>query len=219
MFVGRIDKVLGNYQARHLQTSHVAIKLAAHLGPVEATGSTEFTGNETDVFSKRRKDDVINSPFCWQRIFTATVVTEIGPPLATDKPCFLVIELAIDATTIRHDGPFPLPQRPVPPAIVEHHITAVVSYHLLSRETTDATIQQRQESHLVNKCCQLGSRIYLIMLHLQRQNLFRVFLGLHLLAGENLFDDALLINNKGGADSTHRLLTIHRLLTPGTHGL
>lgn len=46
-----------------------------------------------------------------------------------------------------------------------------------------------------------------------------MFFCLHLFAGEDLFDNTLLINNKSGADGTHRLLAVHVLLTLGTHCL
>ena len=46
-----------------------------------------------------------------------------------------------------------------------------------------------------------------------------MLLGLHLLAGKDLLDDALLINNKGGADGAFSLLAVHHLLAPGTHRL
>ena len=46
-----------------------------------------------------------------------------------------------------------------------------------------------------------------------------MFLGLHLLAGKYLFNDALLINNKGGADGTFGFFAVHHLLAPGTHRL
>ena len=34
-----------------------------------------------------------------------------------------------------------------------------------------------------------------------------MFLGLHLLAGKNLLNDAFFVDDKGGADGTHSLLT------------
>ena len=43
--------------------------------------------------------------------------------------------------------------------------------------------------------------------------------GLDLLAGEDLFDDALLVDDEGGTDGAHGLLAIHGLLAPGAHGL
>ena len=51
------------------------------------------------------------------------------------------------------------------------------------------------------------------------QYLLSVFLGLHLLTSKYLLDDALLINNKGGADGALGLLAVHHLLTPSTHRL
>ena len=42
---------------------------------------------------------------------------------------------------------------------------------------------------------------------------------LHLLASEDLLDDALFVDDKGGADGSHCLLAIHHFLTPGTHHL
>ena len=44
-----------------------------------------------------------------------------------------------------------------------------------------------------------------------------MFFGLDLLASKDLFDDAFFINDKGGSDGAKGLLTIHHLLTPGTH--
>ena len=49
------------------------------------------------------------------------------------------------------------------------------------------------------------------------QYLLSVFLGLHLLTSKYLLDDALLINNKGGADGAFSLLAVHHLFTSGTH--
>ena len=140
MLVSGIYKVLGDYQAGHLQAGDVAIKLAAHLGTVEATGRTQFAGNEAAAFAKGRQDDVVNGSFLRHRILAATVVAEVGPPLAADEPGFLIEELAVNATAVRHDGTFPLPQRPVPPAIVEYHIAAVVGHHLFRRIAFYATV-------------------------------------------------------------------------------
>ena len=38
-----------------------------------------------------------------------------------------------------------------------------------------------------------------------------MFLGLHLLAREDLFDDALFIDDEGRADGTHRLFAVNSL--------
>jgi len=140
MLVSGIYKVLSNDKAGHLQAGDIAVKLATHLGTVEATSRTQFTSNKAAVFTKRSKDDVVNGSFLRHRIFAATVVAEVGPPLATDEPGFLVEELAINAAAFRHDGTFPLPQRPVPTAIVEYHIAAIVSYHLFCRIALYATV-------------------------------------------------------------------------------
>ena len=43
--------------------------------------------------------------------------------------------------------------------------------------------------------------------------------GLDLLASEDLFDDALFVDDEGGTDGAHGLFAIHGLLTPGAHGL
>ena len=43
--------------------------------------------------------------------------------------------------------------------------------------------------------------------------------GFDLLAGEDLFDNALFVDDEGGADGAHGLLAIHGLLAPGAHGL
>ena len=42
-------------------------------------------------------------------MLAATIVVEVSPPLAADKPCFLVKEFAVDALALSHDGPFPFP--------------------------------------------------------------------------------------------------------------
>ena len=46
-----------------------------------------------------------------------------------------------------------------------------------------------------------------------------MFFGLHLFACKYLLYDALLINNKGGADGAFGLLAVHHLLAPSTHCL
>ena len=46
-------------------------------------------------------------------------------------------------------------------------------------------------------------------LELQRQYLLGVFLGLYLLACEDLLDDALLVDDEGRSDSAHGCLAIH----------
>ena len=166
MLIDRIYKVLGNDETRHLQTSYVAVELTAHLRTVKATGSTQFTGNETTLFTKCCKDNVIDGPFCWHRIFAATIVTEVWPPLTTDEPRLLVKELAIHTSAIRHDRPFPLPQRPIPTAIRKQHIATVIRHHILCRKPLYATIQQRQKSYLLYECCQLCRWIYLVVFHL-----------------------------------------------------
>ena len=43
--------------------------------------------------------------------------------------------------------------------------------------------------------------------------------GFHLLASEDPLNDTLLIDDKGGANSSHGLLAVHILLTPGAHRL
>ena len=51
------------------------------------------------------------------------------------------------------------------------------------------------------------------------QELLGVFLRLNLLACKYLLNDALLVNDKGGADGALSLLAVHHLLAPSTHGL
>lgn len=51
------------------------------------------------------------------------------------------------------------------------------------------------------------------------QNLIGVFLGLHLLASEDVLDDALLVDDESGANRAHRLLAIHVFLAPCAHRL
>ena len=73
-------------------------------------------------------------------MLTATVVTEVGPPLATDEASLASEEFAIYDAALCDDGAFPLPQRPVPAAIGQHHISAVVAHHLLGRIAANATV-------------------------------------------------------------------------------
>ena len=93
VFVGGIDEVLGHDKARHLQTGHVAIEFASHLWPVKAAGCTKLARNQTALFAKCREDDVIDGSLRRHRIFAATVVAKIGPPLTTDKSRFLIEKL------------------------------------------------------------------------------------------------------------------------------
>ena len=44
-----------------------------------------------------------------------------------------------------------------------------------------------------------------------------MLLGVDLLAREDLFDDAVLVDDEGRANGAHRLLSVHRLLTPSPH--
>ena len=48
--VSRIDEVLGNDAAGHLQTGDICIEAAAHVGSREAAGGTQFAGNQTALF-------------------------------------------------------------------------------------------------------------------------------------------------------------------------
>ena len=49
VFVGWIDKILGNDIATHLQSGNKAVEPAAHFWTSKATGSTQLTGNHTAV--------------------------------------------------------------------------------------------------------------------------------------------------------------------------
>ena len=46
MFVCRINKIFRNDPAGNLQTSDITIEPTAHLRPVKATGSPQFTGDQ-----------------------------------------------------------------------------------------------------------------------------------------------------------------------------
>ena len=47
VLVSRIDKVLGDDAAGHLQTGDISVEAAAHLGACESAGGTKLTGDET----------------------------------------------------------------------------------------------------------------------------------------------------------------------------
>lgn len=46
-----------------------------------------------------------------------------------------------------------------------------------------------------------------------------MFFGFNLLSSHDLFNDALFVDDEGGADGAHDLLAVHGLLSPGSHGL
>ena len=100
------------------------------------------------------------------RMNAAAVVAEVGPPLATDESCLAGKELTIDMTAIGDDRTLPLPQWPVPPAVGQDDVAAVVVDHLFGRETTDAAVEQRQESRPANQLHQLRAVVYAVGSHL-----------------------------------------------------
>ena len=46
-----------------------------------------------------------------------------------------------------------------------------------------------------------------------------MFLGLDFLGQQDAFDDALFVDDEGGAEGSEILAAVHRLFTPGTEGL
>ena len=150
MLIGRINEVLRHDMATHLQTSDIAIETTAHIGTRKTTSRTQFTRDETPMHLKHIENRVLNTPFGRFRTHTASIVIEIRPPFSTNESRFLIEKLAIHATSIRHHLPFPFPQWPIPSTIRKDNIAAILIHHILSRKTTDATIQQRQKSHLMN---------------------------------------------------------------------
>ena len=90
-------------------------------------------------------------------VLTATVVAKVCPPFTTDKTSLLVEELTIYTSPFRHNGTFPLPQRPVPTSIGKGHITAILCHHFLGREAHDAAIEQWEKPDLLDTFNELGS--------------------------------------------------------------
>ena len=165
MLVSWIDEILRHDATGHLQTSDVAVELAAHLGPRKATGSTQFTRDQRPLFLQSEEDSFLDGTLRRRRMPMATVVAEIRPPRLTDKARLASEELAIDAVSLRNDRTFPLPKWPVPATIRQHHVATVVSHHLLCRIAVNPTIQQRQEADFLNQLHHLGTTVDLAMLH------------------------------------------------------
>ena len=157
MTVNGIDKVLGDDARRHLQTGDVGVEAAAHLRTVEATGCPQLTGDEASVLGQRQQDGVLNAPLLGLGMTAAAVVAEIRPPLTTDEACLAGKELAIDVAALSNDGALPLPQRPVPPAIGQQDVAAVVVNHLLGREAGNTAVKQRQEACLCYELYELSA--------------------------------------------------------------
>ena len=93
-------------------------------------------------------------------ILAAAIVAEVRPPFLTDEACLLVEELSVEAGHLGDYLPLPFPQRPVPTAIGENHITAVIIHYLLCAEARDTAVEQRQETDIVNKLHQFNDGAY-----------------------------------------------------------
>ena len=161
MFVTGIDKVFGDDATGHLQTGDIAVEATAHLGARESTGGTQLSRDETAMLLKCQKDGLLDGALLWGWKFAATIVAEVRPPVTTHKARLACEELAIDAIAICDHGAFPLPQRPVPATVRQHHITAIVVYKFFRRVTPDAAVEQRQEPHLLDGVHQLRAGVYL----------------------------------------------------------
>ena len=85
----------------------------------------------------------------------SAIVAEVGPPTAADEPRLASEELAIDVAALGDDFALPFPQGPVPPAVGQHHVAAVVGHHFFGRETADATVQEGQKPYLAYQFYQL----------------------------------------------------------------
>ena len=166
VLVGGIHEVFGYDITSHLQAGDVTVELASHLRPVEATCLAQLTRYQTVVLLQSKQYGFLDGTFLRSGMLTATIIIEVGPPLAAYETGLIVIELTINASALLNDGTFPLPQRPVPTAIRECHITAVVAHDGIGREPADTTIEKRQETHLLNVRYQFGRRINLFSFHL-----------------------------------------------------
>ena len=109
MLVGGVYKILGHDATGHLQARHVAVEPAAHLGAVEATGSTQFARYQTAVLGQRQQDSLIDAALHRRRLRSAAIVAKVGPPLLAHKARLARKELAIDAASLGDDGALPLP--------------------------------------------------------------------------------------------------------------
>ena len=92
------------------------------------------------MFGKRQQDGLFDAPFLWRWVFAAAIIAEVRPPRAADESSLASEEFAIDVTAFSDDLAFPFPQRPVPAAVVKHHITAVFVNHVFGGKATDATV-------------------------------------------------------------------------------
>ena len=162
MLVQGIDKVFGDDAACHLETGDVVIELAAHLASRESASVAEVAGDEAALFVQRGEDGILNRSLFGNRVLGAPPVKEVGPPLAADKARLACKELAIDATALLNDRPFPLPQRPLPSAIGEYGVAAFFRHQRLGAVTPYAALQQRQKAHLLDALNQFWAGMYLV---------------------------------------------------------
>ena len=160
VLVAGIDEVLGDDAAGHLQAGDVAVEAAAHPGLGESAQASQVTGDEAAVLTQGHEDGLLDTAGGWGRVGMAAPVVEVGPPVAADEAGLLVEELAIDAVALGDDGPFPVPQWPVPAAVVKEHIAALGVHGLVGAVAGDAAIEQGQESHLLDVAHELGRGMY-----------------------------------------------------------
>ena len=160
MFVTRIDKVLGNDAACHLQARDIAVEAVTHLGLCKTTKAAQIARDEAAVLAQGQQYGFLDRACRRGGMGVTAPVVQVGPPCATHEARLLVEEFAIDAVALGNDGTFPVPQGPVPTAVIKQHIAAVRIHRLVSRETRDIAIQQGQESHLLDVSHQLGRIMY-----------------------------------------------------------
>ena len=98
------------------------------------------------------------------RIFGTTIVAKVRPPFHRNKACLTIKELTVCEMPFRHDRTFPLPQRPLP-SLVRHHIAAFWCHQFVSRETSNATVQQRHHPYLLYRVHQVGTIAYRFSRH------------------------------------------------------
>lgn len=104
-------------------------------------------------------------PLGKRRIYSSPVIAKVMPPVQTNEPCLAGKELTIDAVATGYYLSLPFPQRPVPATIGKHHIAAIVTHDVLSRETTYATVEQRQETNLLHHFRELRTVMYIFIFH------------------------------------------------------
>ena len=160
MLVTRIDEILGDDAASHLQTGDAVVEAAAHLRPGKPTGGTQLASNEAPLFLKCQQDGLFDRPFLRCRKLAAPVVAEIRPPVAAYKPCLAGEEFAIDTVSLRDDWPFPLPKRPVPASVGIYNVATFIVRKFFGRKAPYSTVQKRQEPYLLNQVYQFRTRVY-----------------------------------------------------------